>query len=100
MPTYKVAVSVAIAGEQVVQAEDQERAKELALAQFAATGEPPQTFQAWVEEVEELQPAPKPQEGITMLDEMCPDHDIPLVILNGGTRKLCSICMGATGGTE
>jgi len=97
MTDFKVHVSVAITGEILITAEDEEHARELALAQFVPTGEPPQTMQMWVKKVEELAPKLTLINGYTP-EEWCADHQMPRVMVGGKLK--CMRCEGAYGGTE
>ena len=97
MTDYRIEISVAITGTQLVSADTEEQARELALAQFVPTGEPPQTMQMWVEKVEELAPKPKLINGYAP-EEWCFDHQMPRVMVGGKLK--CMRCEGAYGGTE
>jgi len=92
MTDFKIAIHVAITGEILITAEDEEHARELALAQFVPTGEPPQTLQMWVEKVEELAPKPKLINGYAP-EEWCADHQMPRVMVGGKLK--CPHCEGA-----
>ena len=99
MTDFKIAIHVAITGEILITAEDEEQARELALAQFVPTGEPPQTMQMWVERVETLAPVVKSEliNGYAP-EEWCFDHEMPRVMVGGKLK--CPHCEGAYGGTE
>ena len=104
MPTYRVSVQAVITEIVEVHASDADEAKSIALKEFTATGQPPQTYQAWVEECIELRPK-WDNESVRVVDargytedELCKAHDMPFAMVGG--KKVCPRCVGAYGFTD